>query len=228
MRWPTTVDQAIVEQQALRQRVRRDDAFPCPVRHVAGIDVAYESPGAARGEVCAAVVVLDAGSLEAVETSTARRAATFPYIPGLFAFRELPAVVEALRHVRTPIDLLVCDGHGIAHPRRIGLASHLGVLVDKPAIGVAKTRLTGTHAEPGRDRGDHVPLIDGDDVVGAVVRTQRDVKPLYVSIGHRVSLNTAIEWTLRLCMRFRLPETTRHADRLVNAMRRAHAGTRGD
>lgn len=137
-------------------------------------------------------------------------------------------MVEALRHVLTTIDLLVCDGHGIAHPRRIGLASHLGVLIDRPAIGVAKTRLTGTHGDPGRHRGEHVPLIDGDDVVGAVLRTQRDAKPVYVSIGHRVSLKTAIAWTLRLSPRYRLPETTRHADRLVNAMRRERSGMRRD
>lgn len=218
--WPTTPTQALLVQDALRHRVIRDDAVVRPVRHVAGIDVAYASADGAAGDVYAGVVVLDARTLEPLDSSSARCASTFPYLPGLFAFRELPAVLRALQGLTTRIDLLVCDAQGIAHPRRFGLAAHLGVLLDLPSIGVAKTRLIGAHDPPGHARGSHADLIDGDERVGAVLRTQDGVKPVYVSIGHRVSLGTAIDWTLRLSPHYRLPETTRHADRLVNALRR--------
>jgi len=141
----------------------------------------------------------------------------FPYVPGLFAFREVPGLLEALGRLSTTPDLLVCDGQGLAHPRRFGLACHLGVLTGLPAIGAAKTAFVGTHAEPGPARGASADLIVDNEIVGAVVRTQDGVKPMYVSIGHRVSLPTAVAHVLHLTPSYRLPETTRAADRLCRA-----------
>jgi deoxyribonuclease V len=220
--WPRTPAEAEQLQQELRPRVIAEDALPPDIRFVAGVDVAYALD---ESQACAGVAVIDASSLRTVETQTAMRPVEFPYVPGLFAFRELPAVLQALARVTTPIDLLVCDGHGIAHPRRFGLASHLGVLLDLPSLGAAKTRLTGAHGALARPRGSHAPLRDGAEVIGAAVRTRQDVAPIYVSIGHRISLATAIAWTLRLCPRYRLPESTRQADQLVNRLRREAAAT---
>jgi deoxyribonuclease V len=218
--WPATQAQAEQMQQQLRSRVIAEDALSRGIRFVAGVDVAYAKD---ESHACAGVAVIDAATLRTVETQTATRPIDFPYVSGLFAFRELPALLQALACVATPIDLLVCDGHGIAHPRRFGLASHLGVLLDLPSLGAAKTRLTGTHRALAAARGSHAALVDDGEVVGAAVRTQRDVEPIYVSIGHRVSLATAIAWTLRLCPRYRVPETTRQADQLVNRLRRQDA-----
>jgi deoxyribonuclease V len=134
----------------------------------------------------------------------------------LLSFRELPAVLEALEQLREPPDLLLCDGQGIAHPRRLGIASHLGLLVDIPSIGVAKTRLYGTHDEPPNQRGAWTPLLAGGETIGAVLRTRAGVKPLYISSGHRIDLDTAIGYVLGCCTRYRLPETTRHAHRLAS------------
>jgi deoxyribonuclease V len=149
-----------------------------------------------------------------VETATVKAEVRFPYIPGLLSFREMRAALAALRRLRIRPDLLLCDGQGIAHPRRFGLASHLGVLAALPAIGVAKSRLIGAHENPASERGNWTPLIDDGEIIGAVLRTWTAVRPVYVSIGHRVSLETAIRFTLACTGRFRLPETTRAADRL--------------
>ncbi len=215
--WPTSEAQALAVQLALRERVVRKDELASEPRFVAGVDVAY-----ARDEsmVCAGVAVLDTTTLSLVETRSALRPVEFPYAPGLFAFRELPAVLQALADVVTPLDLLVCDGHGIAHPRRFGLASHLGVLLDLPCIGAAKSRLIGSHGELDSARGSHVPLQDGDEVIGAVLRTQDGVRPVYVSIGHRISLASAVAWVHRLSPHYRLPESTRQADQLVKRVLR--------
>lgn len=215
--WPRTAEEALAVQEALRGHVIRHDAFAAPVRRVAGVDVAY---AADESRVFAAAVVLDADTLAPLQTGRAERPVAFPYVPGLFAFRELPAVLAAIEALGTRPDLIVCDGQGLAHPRRFGLASHLGVLLDLPTIGAAKTRLCGTHDEPAAERGNHVPLVDAGEEVGAVLRTRTGVKPIYVSIGHRVSLPTALAWVLRLTRRYRLPETTRAADQVVNAWRR--------
>jgi deoxyribonuclease V len=138
----------------------------------------------------------------------------FPYIPGLLSFRELPAVLKALEQLPRLPDLILCDGQGIAHPRRLGIASHLGVLLDHPTIGVGKTRLVGHHDPVPDQRGAWVPLVDRGEVVGAVLRTRQGAKPIYVSPGHRVGLTTAVGWVMACTTRFRLPETTRLADRL--------------
>ncbi len=187
-----------------------------PVRRVAGVDVGFEAAGTVTR---AAVAVLRYPELDVLETAIARRPTTFPYIPGLLSFRELPAVLAALEQLREPPDLLLCDGQGIAHPRRFGIASHLGLLVDIPAIGVAKTRLCGTHEEPPNQRGAWTPLWGAGEIIGAVLRTRPGVKPLYISPGHRVGLETAIAYVMGCCTRYRLPETTRHAHRLASGPR---------
>ncbi|MGF1640364.1 MAG: deoxyribonuclease V [Rhodospirillales bacterium] len=197
-------------QNQLADRVVRSDRLG-PVRRVAGVDVAYGRRG---GDAHAAVVVVDAAGLAEVDRATARCPVTFPYVPGLLSFREAPAAIAALARLQTPPDLLLCDGQGIAHPRRFGIASHLGVALDIPSIGVAKSRLVGTHGQPGPRRGDWTPLLDKQEVIGAVLRTRSGCRPIFVSIGHRVSLETAIAWVMRCTTRFRLPETTRAADRL--------------
>jgi deoxyribonuclease V len=222
--WPTTVAEAVALQERLRHRVSAVDSRPGPVRTVAGVDVAYDR---ASSRIAAAVVVLDYTTLEVVQTSTALSTATFPYEPGLFAFRELPAVVEALRGLSVDPDLLVCDGHGLAHPRRFGLACHLGVLTGIPTFGVAKTVFIGEFAPPATRRGSWSPLIVDTDVVGAALRTRSGVKPVFVSVGHRISLDTAREHTLTLCTQYRLPETTRQADRLSRTTLIEHTGPDG-
>jgi deoxyribonuclease V len=208
MHWPTTAAEAIAVQEELRGVVDNTDVGDRP-RYVAGLDVAYEGD-----RLAAAVVVLDRETLAEVDRAVAFGETTFPYVPGLFAFREIPGLMDALGKLSTTPDLLVCDGQGLAHPRRFGLACHLGVLTGLPAIGAAKTAFVGTHAEPGLARGESTDLIVDNEVVGAVVRTQDGVKPIYVSVGHRVSLATAVRHVLHLSPRYRLPETTRAADHL--------------
>jgi len=210
--WQLTPAEGVALQNTLRQRVERVDRLPV-IRYVAGVDAGYEDGGRVAR---AAVAVLAFPGLELVATSVARCPVIFPYVPGLLAFRELPAILAALANLHTAPDLILCDGQGIAHPRRFGIASHLGVLLDVPAIGAAKTRLTGRHAEPPNVKGAWTPLLDGAETIGAVVRTRVGVKPIFVSIGHRVSLNTAIELTLACVTRYRLPETTRQAHHLAS------------
>lgn len=200
--------------------MEREDRFG-EIRRVAGVDVGYDERSA---RLCAGVVVLDADTLECLESVTHEDEARFPYVSGLFSFRELPPLLAAFERLSTRPDLVVCDGHGIAHPRRFGLASHLGVTLDIPSIGCAKTPFHGRHSEPGTVRGSTAPILaeaPDDDGLGAVVRTQDDVKPVYVSPGHRVSLETAIARVLALAPRYRQPETTRAANTLVNARVRA-------
>jgi len=198
--------------------VEEDAAGLDPPRLVAGADVSFDrrSP-----ELFAAVVVLDMASLAVVDHAVAHAPAGFPYVPGFLSFREIPPLLEAFEQLATRPDLLVCDAHGRAHPRRFGLACHLGVLLDLPSIGCAKSRLVGAHREPGPRRGAHVQLRDAGEVIGEVVRTRAAVKPVYVSVGHRVSLETARRLVLALAPRYRLPEPTRAAHALVNRLRRA-------
>lgn len=199
-------------QDALRDRVVLDEPGPEPgTGTVTGIDVAYDD---ARDVVAAAAVVLDAATLDVVEEATSVGRVAFPYVPGLLAFREIPAVLGALEALRTDPGLVVCDGYGLAHPRRFGLASHLGVVTGLPTIGVAKNPFAFTHAELGPARGSAAALLDGDEEVGRALRTRDGVKPVYVSVGHRVSLANACAHTLALTPAYRLPETTRKADRL--------------
>ena len=191
--------------------VREDRAGT--IRRVARVDVGFEAGGLITR---AAVSVWSWPDLAPVEDVRARRATTFPYVPGLLSFRELPAVLEALEQLSALPDLFLCDGQGIAHPRRLGIAAHLGVLTDLPAIGVGKSHLIGTHAPVPVHRGAWRELCDGDEVIGAVLRTRARVKPVYVSIGHRVSLATALDVVLQAAPRYRLPEPIRRADGLAS------------
>lgn len=184
---------------------------------VAGVDVAYARQGSLA---TAAIAVLRADDLSVIETRTLETAVRFPYVPGLLSFRELPAIAALLQQVTVIPDLLLCDGQGIAHPRRFGLACHLGVMFDVPAIGCAKTLLLGGDAEPGVARGDCAALLDHGETVGCALRTRSGVRPVYVSPGHRISVASACEWVLRLAPRFRLPQPLRLADQ---AARRALA-----
>lgn len=211
--WDLTPKEAIALQTALRGRVVRKDRIGA-VRRVAGVDVGFEQDGRVTR---AAVAVLDFPGLALVEQVVVRAATAFPYVPGLLSFREAPAVLAAFEEIRVAPDLILYDGQGIAHPRRFGIASHVGLLLDCPSIGVAKSRLVGEHRMPATRRGAWTPLRDAGEVIGAVLRTRAGVKPLYVSIGHRVSLETAVRWTLACVTRYRLPETTRWAHRLASA-----------
>ncbi|GAB2598007.1 endonuclease V [Streptomyces capparidis] len=213
--WPATEDEALRIQDELRPRVDAAGPGPDSPATVAGLDVAYgpETDGGPT-RVAAAVVVLDAVTHEPVARATAVGETSFPYRPGLFAFRELPTLLTALNRLPLTPDLLLCDGHGLAHPRRFGLACHLGVLTGVPTAGVAKTAFVGRHTGLGEERGAWAPLLDGDEVVGRALRTQPGVKPVFVSVGHGIDLATACRHVLDLAPRYRLPQTTRLADRL--------------
>jgi len=217
--WQLSSSEAIALQKRLAVRVECSDRL-APVRHLAGVDIGFEQ----GGEVTrAAVVVLgwppdDSGAFAVVEQVVHRAPTRMPYVPGLLSFREIPAALGAFDKLDTWPELVMVDGQGIAHPRRLGVASHLGLWLDLPTIGVAKSRLCGRHAEPGPARGDWTPLVDGpeDAVIGAVLRSRAKVKPIFVSPGHRVSLPTALSW-VRACLgRTKLPEPTRLADRLAS------------
>jgi deoxyribonuclease V len=210
--WPDDVESARAIQEALRSKVVCENRLGT-VNTVTGVDVGFEDRGRTTR---AAVAVLAFPGLEPVAHAISRMPTQFPYIPGYLSFRELPAVLEALDKLAGMPDLILCDGQGLAHPRRFGLACHLGVLTDIPCIGVAKSRLIGSHDTLPPDKGEWVPLRDRDETIGAVLRTRTRVSPVYVSIGHRVSLETAIDYTLRCTTRYRLPETTRHAHRLAS------------
>ena len=209
--WDLPVDEAKALQAQLAERVIPVTTFdPAGVRTVAGVDVGF------KGDMAqAAVVVLDFPDLQPLDCAVAEVPVTFPYVPGLLAFREGPSALAALEQLDTWPDLFIFDAQGLAHPRRMGLATHLGILLDWPTIGCAKSRLTGNHEEPGDQVGDWVPLYDQDQTIGAIVRSRAGVKPLYVSIGHRVDLPTAIEFVLRCTTRYRLPETTRYAHKVA-------------
>jgi deoxyribonuclease V len=225
--WPRTQEEAIAEQERLRGLVDLASEGPVPgaVRTVAGVDVAYDG---ATGRLAAAAVVLDPETLDVVERATVAGRVAFPYLPGLLAFRELPPVLEALEKLGTLPELIVCDGYGIAHPRRLGLASHLGVLTGIPTFGVAKTPFSFVFEQPGAERGAWAPLMDGGETVGRALRTREGVKPVFVSVGHGIGLEHTCAHTLRLAPRYRLPETTRRADRLCRrSLAAALAATAG-
>lgn len=217
--WSLTPRKAIAVQRQLARRVSIIKSRQI-IRWVAGLDAAFSRDQ----QFCIAGVVLwDLRETRIVEQCTADRRLTFPYIPGLLSFRELPACLAALRKLRHEPDLLMCDGQGLAHPRRFGIACHLGVIVDLPALGCAKSRLVGAHVEPAQSRGSRVPLLEGGEILGTVLRTQSGIKPVYVSIGHKIDLPTAERIVLDCALKYRLPEPTRQADRLV-AMARQNQG----
>jgi deoxyribonuclease V len=216
MRFPRTYAGAVKCQLELRGRLVRSGA-PRRVRRVAGADISYDK---GDDRFFAAVVVCALPGLEVVETVTATGRSPFPYIPGLLTFREGPLLMRAFRKLKAAPDLVLFDGHGVAHMRGFGVASHLGLLLDLPSVGCAKSRLVGEHDEPGPERGDWTPLRYEGRTVGRVVRTRPGVKPIFVSIGHRIGLAPAVRWTLRCCGRYRLPEPTRQAHLLANRLRR--------
>ncbi len=188
-------------------------SLPGPVRRVAGVDVGFRD----RGRLTvAAVVVLSYPALEPLEAARAECPTRMPYIPGLLSFREVPAAMLALRQLRQQPDVLLCDGQGIAHPRRFGLACHLGLLAGLPAVGVAKSRLTGHHEPLPEERGAWCPLREGEEILGAVLRSRTGVRPIFVSPGHRITLTQALQLVMGCVTRFRLPETTRCAHRLAS------------
>ncbi|NIP17685.1 MAG: deoxyribonuclease V [Xanthomonadales bacterium] len=216
--WDLSPREAIRLQSELAGRVILKDRFGA-IDRVAGVDVGFEDSGRITR---AAVVVMTWPDMEAVERAIARLPTSFPYVPGLLSFRELPAVLEAFARLKKKPDLAFCDGQGVAHPRRLGVASHLGLLLDLPTIGVGKSRLVGSFEPPGEKKGDHSRLVDGEEQIGTVLRTRDGVRPLFVSPGHRVSQDTACELVLAACPRYRLPEPIRAADRLASG--RASAG----
>lgn len=214
--WTVSPARARAIQQKLRSLVLRDGAL-ATLRAVAGADVAYLE---SEGVTCAAVVVMGVPGFEVIETVTAESQTRFPYVPGLLSFREAPVLLKAFQKVRSTPDALIVDGQGYAHPRRFGLASHLGLLLDLPTVGCAKSLLVGDYDEPGWQAGASSPLIHRGEVVGCALRTRERVKPVYVSVGHRLSLNAAQTLVLQCVKRYRLPEPVRHAHHLVSEYRR--------
>jgi len=206
--WPRSPAEARQLQERLRGQVVTEDQLGV-VRRVAGVDAHYGTD-----RIWAAVVVMTMPDLVTIESVQIDRPLAFPYVPGLLSFREAPAILDAMRRLSNRPDLLLVDGQGLAHPRRFGLACHLGVLGDVPTIGVAKSCLIGAYQQPGVERGAWSELVDRGETIGAVLRTRSAVRPVFVSIGHRISLKTAIDFVLRCTDRFRLPEPIRAADAL--------------
>lgn len=215
-RFALTPARAVAVQRRLASRVKIAPPRRA-LRLLAGVDCAFSRDGA-RCHAVAVLWDLERGAL--LEERAAQRPLRFPYVPGLLSFREAPAMLAALRRLRGTPDALLVDGHGLAHPRRFGIASHLGVLVGIPTVGVAKSRLVGSHAEPGAARGARTPLWQDGECIGSVVRTREGSKPLYVSVGHAIDLETCVRLVLAACAGHRLPEPTRLADRAVAAAKR--------
>ncbi|MDP6046646.1 MAG: deoxyribonuclease V, partial [Phycisphaerae bacterium] len=209
--WNISHARAVAIQRSLAEQVS-SEPLSGPVDTVAGTDCAYLDDGK---KIAAVAVLCDAKSMEVLESASIILPCKFPYIPGLLSFREAPAVIAVVEKLTRRPDILMCDGQGVAHQRGLGLASHVGLWLDMPSIGVAKSRLCGTHRDPGAKRGCRARLTYNEKVVGAVVRTRTNVKPLYISIGHRVSLSDAVWWTLHCGRGVRVPQPTRIADQLV-------------
>jgi len=205
--WQVSIAEAFEIQRKLAAQVSKKSEVITP-RFIAGLDI---SAGKGEGMATSAVVVLEYPELREVETKVARGRLDFPYIPGLLSFRESPLTLAACQKLTVTPDLILVDGQGIAHPRRLGLASHLGLLLNTPTIGCAKSLLCGSHGTPAAEPGSYTEIRDRGEIVGAALRTKLGVKPIYVSIGHKVDLNTAIYWVINCCRGYRLPEPTRLA-----------------
>ncbi len=219
--WQVSVAQALEIQRQLAVQVLREGGITAP-RFIAGVDISVQK---AAGTATGAAVVIQYPELRLVEAKTVQGKLDFPYIPGLLSFRESPLTLAACEQLTLMPDLIVVDGQGIAHPRRVGLASHLGLLLDIPTIGCAKSLLCGEHGVPGETPGSYAEVVDRGETVGAALRTKTGVKPVYVSVGHRVDLQTAIYWVLRLCRAYRLPEPTRLAHLAAGGNLRSEGGT---
>jgi deoxyribonuclease V len=215
--WDVSTAEAVEIQRKLAPRVVRE-GIPTDVRRIAGVDISVRR-GSADGR--GAVVVLRYPEMEVEEQVVVEARVAFPYVPGLLSFREIPVLLEAFRQVKEKPDLVLVDGQGLAHPRRFGIACHLGLLLDLPAVGCAKSRLCGEHRPPAMEAGSSVPLTDGDEVIGAVLRTRNGVSPVYVSIGHRIALDEAVAWVLRCCRGYRIPEPTRLAHMAAGVLARS-------
>jgi deoxyribonuclease V len=218
--WCLSVSEAERLQARLAGLVERSDRLPATIARVAGADVAYETEG---DRLFAAVVTQDPQTLSVLEAATHEDLAWFPYISGLFSFREIPPLARAWTKLACTPDLLICEGQGLAHPRRFGMACLLGLLFDVPTIGCAKSCLIGQYDSPGDRRGNYSFLTHKGETIGAVLRTRDRTKPVFVSIGHRVSLTTACAWILQLTPSYRLPEPIRQANRVANHLRRFHS-----
>jgi deoxyribonuclease V len=208
--WQGTTAPWKAEQQRVRELVRIESLGPLP-RFVAGVDCAFSSDGKI---IRAAAVVYDREAKTIIEQTTLDLPCLAPYVPTYLSFREAPAILAVIERLKHPYGALLFDGQGLAHPRRCGLATHVGVLLDVPSVGVAKSRLIGTHAEPAVEAGSRVDLLDKSDVIGTVLRNRANVKPLYVSVGHRMDLESAAALVQACTTRYRLPEPTRVADKL--------------
>jgi deoxyribonuclease V len=217
--WNLVPAEAVALQRQLADRVITDTPLPsCDL--IAGADVSYDKGST---KFYAGVVVIRTDDLSVVERRGAALDSPFPYIPGLLSFREAPALLEAFARVQSKPGAVMVDGQGIAHPRRLGIASHVGLWLDVPCIGCAKSLLTGRFKEPARDAGSTSALRAGEEVIGQVVRTKSGVKPLFVSVGHRIDLDSAVRWVLACCRGYRLPEPTRQAHLFVNELRRSES-----
>lgn len=205
------------QQKTLAKQVIKTNQLRSPIQYVAGVDVAYDE---SNNKMVGAIVLLDATTIEVKEQAHHIMEITFPYIPGLFSFREIPPILEAFKKLETKPDLIICDAQGIAHPKGVGMATHLGIQLDIPTIGCAKKKLIGSYDKStlGQNRGAQQELIWEDEIVGVALRTQDEIKPMFVSIGHKIDLKTSIEMVLKFTPKYRLPETTRQADQLVNGL----------
>jgi deoxyribonuclease V len=213
--WDVTYKEAVRIQKELREKVylKKIDK---KIEYIAGLDVSYSK---GSNIMWAGVVVLDFPSLKKTEERWSQKKVSFPYIPGLLSFREIPALIDALRKLEIEPDLIFCDGQGIAHPRGLGLASHLGIILHKPTIGCAKSPLVGTYHQVGEDKGNYAYLMYRNRVIGAVIRTRSKVKPIFVSQGYEIMLNDCVKFVLEACSKYRIPEPTRQAHLLVNSVR---------
>ncbi|HIE51932.1 MAG TPA: deoxyribonuclease V [Armatimonadetes bacterium] len=214
--WEVSPQEAVAIQQRLRSQVRVEPLDARTVELVAGADLAFDRNS---DTAYAGIVVLRLPSMEVVAQVGVQAETTFPYVPGLLSFRETPPLLKAWEQLKVKPEALICDGHGQAHPRRFGIACHLGLVFDVPTIGCAKSILVGHHGPLAREAGSYTALRDGGEVIGAALRTREGVSPVYVSIGHRVDLKGALELVMRCIRRTRVPETTRQAHLLVNALR---------
>ncbi|MBW2630330.1 MAG: deoxyribonuclease V [Deltaproteobacteria bacterium] len=215
--WNVSYDRAREIQNELGAKlILHDEDLPDKIKTIAGADISYSRNS---NIFFAVVVILDFPTMEIIEQASFSEMVDFPYIPGLLTFREGPVLLEAFRNLSFPPDVIIFDGHGISHPRGVGLASHMGLFLNIPSIGCAKTRLVGSYDETGSEQGDYSPLVYNDEIRGAVLRTKKNVKPVFVSQGHKIGLERAIDITLSSCRGYRLPEPTRKAHLAVNEIR---------
>ena len=215
--WAVTYSQAAGIQQELRQRlILHDNDFPAQIRTIAGADISYSKK---NDLFYAAVILMDFSSMEVIEERTVVERAPFPYIPGLLSFREGPALLKIFENIQHIPDVVIFDGQGIAHPRGVGLASHMGLFLDMPTIGCAKTRLVGRYGEVGKEVGDYADLVMDDRIVGSVLRTKKKVKPIFISPGHKIGIRKSADIVLHCCRGYKLPEPIRRAHLVVNEIR---------